>query len=233
MSLLDCARPNSSRTASTSSRVRAVRWSRAPMAEYLAELAGKYPIISIEDGMAEDDWDGWKSFDRPRRQQVPAVGDDLFVTNSARPARRHQDGRRELHPRQGQTNRVAFGNLDAVETRPQARYNRRHVAPPPARPRIRRLPTLRSPPIAVRSDRLAATVPPARQVQPADPYRRAASAAGAICRPLRVARLIERRGHLILSAGRIALGPDDKRLTFACPKLLRVFPPCGGRRQAA
>lgn len=54
------------------------------MAEYLAELVGKYPIISIEDGMAEDDWDGWKSLTDMTGSNCQLVGDDLFVTNSAR-----------------------------------------------------------------------------------------------------------------------------------------------------
>ena len=54
------------------------------MAAYLAELASKYPIISIEDGMAEDDWDGWKSLTQMTGKTCQLVGDDLFVTNSAR-----------------------------------------------------------------------------------------------------------------------------------------------------
>ena len=54
------------------------------MAEYLAELAGKYPILSIEDGMAEDDWDGWKALTDKIGSSCQLVGDDLFVTNSAR-----------------------------------------------------------------------------------------------------------------------------------------------------
>jgi len=54
------------------------------MAEYLAELVGKYPIISIEDGMAEDDWDGWKKVTELAGDKCQLVGDDLFVTNSAR-----------------------------------------------------------------------------------------------------------------------------------------------------
>jgi len=54
------------------------------MADYLAELAAKYPIFSIEDGMAEDDWDGWKSLTDKIGKKVQLVGDDLFVTNSAR-----------------------------------------------------------------------------------------------------------------------------------------------------
>ena len=54
------------------------------MASYLAELAGKYPIISIEDGMAEDDWDGWKSLTNKIGDTCQLVGDDLFVTNAVR-----------------------------------------------------------------------------------------------------------------------------------------------------
>ncbi|MBW8636922.1 phosphopyruvate hydratase [Hoeflea sp. WL0058] len=54
------------------------------MADYLAELVGNYPIISIEDGMAEDDWEGWKALTQKVGGQCQLVGDDLFVTNSAR-----------------------------------------------------------------------------------------------------------------------------------------------------
>lgn len=59
---------------------------RSPIeqAEYLAELVAKYPIISVEDGMAEDDWDGWKALTDLIGNKCQLVGDDLFVTNSAR-----------------------------------------------------------------------------------------------------------------------------------------------------
>lgn len=53
-------------------------------AEYLAELASKYPIVSIEDGMYEDDWDGWKYLTELVGDKVQLVGDDLFVTNVSR-----------------------------------------------------------------------------------------------------------------------------------------------------
>lgn len=53
-------------------------------AEYLAELASKYPIVSIEDGMYEDDWDGWKYLTDLIGDKVQLVGDDLFVTNVQR-----------------------------------------------------------------------------------------------------------------------------------------------------
>lgn len=54
------------------------------MAAYLDELATKYPIISIEDGMAEDDWEGWKTSTELTGNKCQLVGDDLFVTNSSR-----------------------------------------------------------------------------------------------------------------------------------------------------
>ncbi|MBX3293772.1 MAG: phosphopyruvate hydratase [Acidobacteria bacterium] len=55
--------------------------SSAEMAAYWADWCDKYPIISIEDGMAENDWDGWKELTRMVGDKVQLVGDDLFVTN--------------------------------------------------------------------------------------------------------------------------------------------------------
>ena len=54
------------------------------MVDYWADLVGRFPIISIEDGMAEDDWDGWKALMDRIGDKVQLVGDDLFVTNSKR-----------------------------------------------------------------------------------------------------------------------------------------------------
>ena len=56
----------------------------AQMAKYLGELAARYPIITIEDGMAEDDWEGWKALTDAVGSGCQLVGDDLFVTNSKR-----------------------------------------------------------------------------------------------------------------------------------------------------
>jgi enolase len=53
-------------------------------ADYLAELSEKYPIISIEDGMDENDWDGWKYLTEKIGKKVQLVGDDLLVTNVER-----------------------------------------------------------------------------------------------------------------------------------------------------
>lgn len=57
------------------------------MVEYYAKWLEKYPIISIEDGLAEDDWDGWKFMTEKLGKKVQLVGDDIFVTNTERLAR--------------------------------------------------------------------------------------------------------------------------------------------------
>ena len=64
----------------------------AAMAGYLADLVARFPIISIEDGMHEDDWDGWQLLTRELGTKCQLVGDDLFVTNPKRLARGINDG---------------------------------------------------------------------------------------------------------------------------------------------
>ncbi len=61
-------------------------------ADYLAELVGKYPIVSIEDPMSEDDWDGWKILTQKIGSKCQLVGDDLFVTNVTRLSRGIKEG---------------------------------------------------------------------------------------------------------------------------------------------
>jgi enolase len=56
----------------------------AGLTQYYADLASRYPIVSIEDGMAEDDWQGWEYLTRELGGRLQLVGDDLFVTNPAR-----------------------------------------------------------------------------------------------------------------------------------------------------
>ncbi|TWG49571.1 phosphopyruvate hydratase [Aminobacter sp. J44] len=91
-------------------------------AKYLAKLTADYPIISIEDGMAEDDWEGWKILTDLIGKKVQLVGDDLFVTNSER----LRDG-----IRMGVANSILVKvnqigtlteTLDAVETAHKAAY---------------------------------------------------------------------------------------------------------------
>ena len=69
----------------------AVRTS-AEQAQYIADLCNKYPIISVEDGMDEDDWDGWKMLTDAVGDRVQLVGDDLYVTNVERLSRGIEQG---------------------------------------------------------------------------------------------------------------------------------------------
>ncbi|MFN8034383.1 MAG: phosphopyruvate hydratase [Acidimicrobiia bacterium] len=64
------------------------QYSPAEFADYLTDLCDRYPIVSVEDGMSEDDWDGWGALTERLGDRVQLVGDDLFVTN----ARRLQEG---------------------------------------------------------------------------------------------------------------------------------------------
>lgn len=68
------------------------KYNRREQVNYLAELASKYPIISIEDGMHEDDWEGWKMLTDKIGDKVQLVGDDLFVTNVQRLSRGIKEG---------------------------------------------------------------------------------------------------------------------------------------------
>jgi enolase len=65
---------------------------RDEQVKYLAALAKKYPIVSIEDGMAEDDWQGWKALTEELGDRCQLVGDDLFVTNTTRLGRGIREG---------------------------------------------------------------------------------------------------------------------------------------------
>jgi enolase len=58
--------------------------SAAELADYWADLAARYPILSLEDGMAEEDWDGWRTLTERTGEHLQLVGDDLFVTNTER-----------------------------------------------------------------------------------------------------------------------------------------------------
>ena len=64
----------------------------AAFAAYLADLCDRYPIISVEDGMAEDDWDGWSALTTALGDRVQLVGDDIFVTNEERLERGISEG---------------------------------------------------------------------------------------------------------------------------------------------
>ena len=75
------------------------------MVEFWANWVRQYPIISIEDGMAEDDWDGWKLLTDALGSKIQLVGDDLFVTNTRASEARHLRRRGQLDPDQGEPDR--------------------------------------------------------------------------------------------------------------------------------
>jgi enolase len=67
-------------------------YSSSQLIEFYADVCARYPLISIEDGLAEDDWDGWHALTERLGKTVQLVGDDLFVTNTERLARGIRDG---------------------------------------------------------------------------------------------------------------------------------------------
>ncbi|MBA5776799.1 phosphopyruvate hydratase [Stappia sp. F7233] len=92
------------------------------MAKYLADLAARYPIISIEDGMAEDDWAGWKAVTELAGNRCQLVGDDLFVTNSKRLRQGIEQGvANSILIKVNQIGSLSE-TLDAVETAHKAAY---------------------------------------------------------------------------------------------------------------
>jgi enolase len=92
MLALDCAATEFFRDGVYAYEGEGKKRSRQDQVEYLAELIERYPIVSIEDGMAEDDWEGWKSLTDRIGDKCQLVGDDIFVTNVARLAKGIKDG---------------------------------------------------------------------------------------------------------------------------------------------
>ena len=80
------------------------------LVDYYADLCERFPIISIEDGCAENDWDGWKKLTRKLGGGIQLVGDDLFVTNVQFLRRGIAEHRSEFHFDQGKSNWHAYGN---------------------------------------------------------------------------------------------------------------------------
>jgi enolase len=89
---LDCAATEYYRDGAYHMEGEGMVLSSGEMVDYLAALARDYPIRSIEDGMAEDDWDGWKALTDSVGGEIQLVGDDLFVTNPKRLARGIEGG---------------------------------------------------------------------------------------------------------------------------------------------
>jgi enolase len=100
-----------------------MRRSPAENADYLSELVDAYPIISIEDGMSEDDWEGWKLLTEQIGDRCQLVGDDLFVTNTERLGRGISEGiANSILVKVNQIGSLTE-TLDAVQMAHHARYS--------------------------------------------------------------------------------------------------------------
>ena len=92
------------------------------MVDYWAELVEKYPIVSIEDGLAEEDWDGWVKLTERLGKKVQLVGDDLFVTNTERLRRGIELGAANAILIKVNQIGSLTETLDAIETAKRAGY---------------------------------------------------------------------------------------------------------------
>ena len=155
----------------------------AGIVRYLEELCARYPIVSIEDGCAEDDWDGWALLTKSLGSKVQLVGDDLFVTNPHRLRRGIEQGiGNAILVKVNQIGTLSE-TFEAVESgapgrvqgrdKPSLRRNGGHNDR-----RSRGGHQLRS-----NQDRLAIALGSACQIQPAHSDRRATWRHGALCRP--------------------------------------------------
>ena len=125
--------------------------SRDELAAYWADLAGRYPIVSIEDGMDEEDWDGWRALTERLGDRVQLVGDDLFVTNTERLRRGIDAGvANSILIKVNQIGTLTE-TLDGDRHRARGRIHRGHVAPLRRDRGRRRSPTSRWRPAAARS----------------------------------------------------------------------------------
>ncbi len=198
------------------------------LVEWWSELCGKYPILSLEDAMSEDDWDGWRLLTERLGERVQLVGDDLFVTNPVAPRRGHPRRCGERHPREGQPDRHAqrgarrdrprcalgllLGHL-APLGRDRGRDDRRH------RRRDQR---------GTDQDRRTVPLGARGQVQPAPAHRGAARAPGALPGPAGVRRardmsLQPRRTKIVCTIGpATAAEPMIERLVAAGMDVARV-----------
>ena len=150
------------------------------MVKYWAKWVKDYPIVSLEDGLSEEDWEGWALLTKELGGKIQLVGDDIFVTNIQIFAEGHRKRNRQLNPDQTQPDR--HGQRDARRDRPRPpqplhlrdlaplRRNRRHLHRRPRR-RHRRRPD---------QNRLRLPHRPRRQVQPVAADRRGTGRGGAV-----------------------------------------------------
>ncbi len=174
----------------------------AEMVDLWEAWVTKYPIVSLEDGLAEEDWDGWKLLTERLGSRVQLVGDDLLVTNPRFIARGHHGEGRELRPHQAQPDRHAHRD-DRRDRDGAARRLDRDDQPPLRRDRghhDRRL--RRRHGDRPDQDRRPVTLRARREVQPAPPHRGGGRRRRRLPRPRRARRRGALRRRVILGSFR-------------------------------
>ena len=157
--------------------------------DYLAQLVSKYPIASIEDGMAEDDFEGWKLLTKTIGAKCQLVGDDLFVTNVTRLAdgiERHG----QLDPGEGQPDRHADRDAGRRRDGAQGWLHGGDVASFGRNRRLDHRRSRRRHQLRTDQDRFAGALGSHREVQPIAAHRAGARPAGEICRTQRAPRFV-------------------------------------------
>jgi len=169
----------------------------AGMVAYYADLVARYPIVSIEDGMAEDDWDGWALMTRELGGKIQLVGDDLFVTNPARVRKGIAEGVANAVLIKVNQIGTLSETLETVEMALRAGYGAvmSHRSGETETPRS---PISRRDQLRADQDRLIVAIGPARQIQSVDSDRGTA----------------RRLGFFSGAGGAEALGPTSKNLVI-------------------
>jgi enolase len=126
---LDCAASELYRDGRYHLAGESLQLSSHELVDYLANLADRFPIVSIEDGMAEGDWDGWKVLTGRLGKGVQIVGDDVFVTNTRIFKEGIKQGIAQLDPDQDQSDRHALGDLRGDRNGQARGLHRGHFAP--------------------------------------------------------------------------------------------------------
>ena len=122
-------RATSATAARTASRRRRRVSTPPALVERLARLVDDYPLVSIEDGLAEDDWDGWAALTERLGDRTQILGDDLFTTNPARLATRHRARGRERGAREDEPDRDADRDARRDRAGPARRLRDRRLGP--------------------------------------------------------------------------------------------------------
>ena len=155
--------------------------SRSEQAKYLADLAARYPIVSIEDGMSEDDMDGWKELTDLIGNKCQLVGDDLFVTNVTRLADGIKNGRANSILVKVNQIGTLTETLERGRDGLQGRLHRRDVAPLRRDRGFHHRRSRGRHQLRPDQNRLAGALRPHRQVQSVAAHRAGTGHAGEIC----------------------------------------------------